>query len=437
MPSVIPIMTFDMSTAALEALFPVVNHCWVVLDNVPDEDILRRAVVGVLEEFPAMAAGIEPGWIISRFAPARTIQAPLSVFDVQKADPASIPRPLLDFFHTPLDMIKGPLSAFCLVRAADKAFIGVNVHHGACDGRGLRHLLAALAAHYSERARGGESSRPRFRTDRVPDIIYRQYSFRRRMEMIVKDIRTIAALFREPPPDMLEAPTAGPGAFTPLFFEGEESAEIRSKSRSLGITVNDLFLAALARTYHGWNRHVERLHFLVLQDLRPWGKGAPGAVIEDGEWRAVGNIVGAFFIRFFGAELDESDSLRAITRLRTKAEKDAETALAFTSLVMLPVNPFPMKPFMAFYRRLDAGWVLQKILRSSTIFSNLGTVPEEQLSFGNARALRFGFALPYIEDAGPLFTAAGVGDSISFVISHPEDFDAERFLALFKDEVFR
>ena len=94
----IPIQTFDMSTAALEAMFPVNVHGWVVLDRALDPEVLKEAIKGVFREFPAMSSGIRPGWIKSRYIPVDQIDPQLTVADHDAADPESIPGPLLDFF---------------------------------------------------------------------------------------------------------------------------------------------------------------------------------------------------------------------------------------------------------------------------------------------------------------------------------------------------
>jgi len=397
---------------------------------------LRKAVKGVLEEFPALASGIKPGWIRSQFVFPESVEPLLSVFDLDQADPESTPEPLLNFFHTPLDMGRGPLAAFCLARSKSLAFLGVNVHHGACDGRGLRHLLAALADHYRLIFSGKESSRQRFRADRIPNIIYQQYSFRRRMSLIAQGFKVWGRMLGSARCDLLEAPTTGAGAFTPLFFSGDSRAGIIAKCKSLGITVNDLFISALARTYLRWNGKINLLKYLVPQDLRPWGVSAPGAFVEDGEWRTVGNILGGFSIQINGSELQDPERLYRLVNQRTMEEKKAESALASASLAILPINILPMKPLMAVYRHLDAGKFM-RILRTSVIFSNLGTVSPDQLRFGDCHPIHFGFTLPYIEKAGPMFTAAGVGDSISFVIAHSQSLDAKKFLAFFKEELFK
>ncbi len=432
----IPIQTFDMSAEALEALFPVNIHGWVVLDRAPDPEILRKAVIGVLEEFPAIASGLKPGWIRSRYVLPESLEPPLSVSDDATDDPESIPEPLLNFFRTPLNMQKGPLSAFCLVRGKSLAFLGINVHHVACDGRGIRHLISALADHYTSLASGKESIRPKFRKDRIPNIIYQQYSFRRRMSLIAQGFKVWGRMLGSARCDLLDAPTTGAGVFTPLFFSGDSRAGIISRCKSLGITVNDLFISALARTYLRWNGKINLLKYLIPQDLRPWGRVAPGALIEDGEWRAVGNILGGFSIQINGSELADPERLYRLVNQRSMKEKKAQSALALASLSILPINILPLKPLMAVYRHLDAG-KLMRILRTSIIFSNLGTVSPDQLRFGDCHPIHFGFTLPYIEKAGPMFTAAGVGDSISFAIAHSQGLDAKKFLAFFQEELFR
>jgi len=438
----IPIQTFDISTAALEAMFPIDVPGWVVLDRAPDAELLREAVRGVMAEFPALASGLRLGWIKSRFEPIADLEPPLRVVDLEAADPESIPAPLLKFFSTPLDMVRGPLAAFCLVRAKGCAFLGANVHHGACDGRGLRYLLAALATHYSALAAGHKPDRPVFRTDRIPNIIYGPMPFRRRAALIWRGLKMFAACFAAPSPDRVEA-TAGPGALTPVFFAGDERARIVAKARALGVTVNDLFLAALIRSYHRWNGKIVAFNVLIPQDLRPYGVGVPGVHLEEGEWRTVGNVLGVMFL-FLRDDLPlaDPDRLRQHVSALVRAEKTAESALAFASLAILPINLFPAKPFMALYRRMDPGKVIGGLLHQSTCLSNVGAAPAGQLTFGEARPLHFAFALPFIQNGGATFTAAGVGGaegeggSISFVITHPATMDAKKFAAIFREEVF-
>jgi hypothetical protein len=425
-----------MSTAALEAMFPINVPGWVVLDRAPDAEILREAVRGVMLEFPALASGLKPGWIRSRYEHIEALEPPLLVADLDCADPESIPAPLLDFFTSFLDMRQGPLAAFCLVRTADIAFVGANVHHGACDGRGLRYLLTALAAHYNALAAGKQLDRPVFRLDRIPNVIYAQVPARRRAALMMKALKMFRDCFRADRPDKMEA-KEGPGDFTPVFFAGEERDRIIAKTKALGITVNDLFLAALVRVFHRWNGKIGALNFLIPQDLRPYGVSAPGVFIEEGEWRTVGNVVGAILLFLLdNLPLQEPDGLRRAISGLTRAEKKAGSAFAFTSLANLPINLFPAKPFMFIYRRLDPGAVIGGVLHLSTCFSNVGAAPERHLQFGDARPLHFAFALPFIPNGGAIFTAAGMGESISFVITHPRDMDAQKFVTIFKQEVF-
>jgi len=432
----IPIQIADMAAAVLEAMFPINVHGWVALDRELDQDILKQAVLGVMREFPALAAKLRPGWLGAEFVPVECEEPPLKVADYDTIDPDSIPVPLLEFFNTPLDMLSGPLVSFCMVRAKDLAFLGVNVHHSACDGRGLRHLLAGLAAHYSALAAGKKPERPVFRTDRLPNVIYSQYSLTRRLRLILQGFRSLIPCFRYLHHDQIETNLSGSGTFTPVFFAGNESARIISKCKKLGITVNDLFLAALIRTYFRWNGKISMLTFLIPQDLRPWGVSAPGAYPEEGEWRTVGNLSGGFFFRLKGSDYEhDQERILALVHERVMAEKKAESALAFASTASLPVNLLPVKPLAAGLRRLSPGALVKGL--GSTCFSNLGTVPSRQLKFGEANSIRFAFALPFIRGVNALFTAAGVGGSISFVITHPNDLDHQRLTALFKEELWR
>ena len=430
----IPIQPFDLSATAVEAMFPINIHGWVVLDRALNQDLLRQAILGLMREFPALAAAIRPGWWWAEFVPVQSLDPPLQVVEVDSSHPDLIPPPLLEFFRTPLDMEHGPLVAFCLVRGKKFAFLGVNVHHSACDGRGLRHLLAALAVHYSALAAGQKPDRPVFRTDRMPDAIFAQYSFRRRLRLIRQGFLSLIPSFRSPLPDRIEGDPAGSAAFTPMFFAGDESARILSQCKALGITVNDLFLAALIRTYLRWKGKIGQLTFLIPVDLRPWGVSAAGVYLEDGEWRTVGNFAGGFFFRLSGSDYREDPvRLLSLVHERIVAEKKAETALAFSALAILPIKIFPVRPLRAILRRLPLDAVVKRL--GSSAFSNLGTVPSRQLQFGAAIPIHFAFALPYIRGVGFLFTAAGVGNSISFVITHPQTLDARKLAVWFKEEL--
>ncbi len=411
---------------------------WIILDHPLDIPLLNKAIHETIKEFPWLASRITLGWGGPFFERVEISSLPLEVIKVDSIRIDQEPDILKDFFRTPLNIFKGPLVKFVLIQSAGNSILGISVNHTACDARGMRCLLHALAERYSALQKGEDSGRPLERQDRSMRVLYRGRPVFEILKMIGFSIRQFFWLLTPGRPDRLEECTVPVRMnFTALYFHGEEARQIINLSRRSGVTVNDLLLASLVISYTRCLNRSRLIRFYIPQDLRPLQKKVEGIFWEEGYgWLPVGNVVGGFFVDFQKQEMLRHSKLTRLTSAKLGWHKKNQSTLKGNYLIChLPRLPMSMLKWLGRREGVNVGG---RLLKVTTVFSNIGAIPAEFLKFGNALPVRFDFVMPQVGSAGVAVAASGVGESISVVLTHPEGYEpAKRFAEILREEILK
>ncbi|MDR1184829.1 MAG: hypothetical protein LBK67_08540 [Coriobacteriales bacterium] len=213
-----------------------------------DETILADAFEQSCVTLPLIACGFDttsqahPQWAPRKEA-AREI---LQVVEISGRREDEISR----VFTCPLDVSEGPQLRAFLVRDAQQDSLCLIINHMLCDGAGLKQYLTEVARLYSCIADGLTPSPAPFVCQRGTRAVLKGFSPKNwlralftRFEPSTKEIRAFhrnAGLAFE----------SGPFSLLTKSLPAEDFKPIRAAAKTLGFTVNDLFMASLALAYH-------------------------------------------------------------------------------------------------------------------------------------------------------------------------------------------
>jgi len=351
---------------------------------------------------------------------------PLEVVDASSPEELAEARSAAFSECPPLD---GPAPfALTLVRSPKGDYLLLNVHHAAADGVGTLRFLSSVIRHYAGKR------------DPIPDIdplSVRDLAALVGSASMTERIRRGTALLEHlgtaaTPPARVASQTGNrrrPGyGFVTIELDGEQ-AESVARRKGEG-TLNDVFLAALARAVALWNdaHGVERARVAIMMpvNLRP------------AEWwhEVIANFASYVAVSVPPpAQRDFPKALAAVTA-QTRRFKQAGTAgLLVDLLVLRDLVPPLMRQQMAALLPLAGTRIID-----TTMLSNLGRLPDTPnfgASGGKVREVWFSPPAPM-----PLGVSVGVatlGDRMYLTIRYRRAlFDAAaaaEFAALFRKEL--
>ncbi|RMG53356.1 MAG: hypothetical protein D6723_07175 [Acidobacteria bacterium] len=257
----IPFVGSDKLIYAIDGISPFMLHLIMELHGPLDVLRLTEAIERALEATPVLKSRAQLRWIrpywevIEDFAP-ETI---LTVRDYSsgKEDQAAIRSLIGAFLNETIDITSSAPTRFLLIRLSDVRWVFVvKIHHSPLDAAGLFIFVNDIKTYYERLCRGetvrplvsmGERSRrPLFR--RVTLSLWRRAAWaalRRALSDRPSRPRRFIAF---------SAPAPEPGiSYRSVVFEGEDYAAFRARCKSLGVTGQELIMAALCRTIHRWN----------------------------------------------------------------------------------------------------------------------------------------------------------------------------------------
>lgn len=261
---------------ALYALYskdePMVNHCILTIDGTVDPVRLKSALMTVLFRHPSLRSTVHAGV----FRQVREVRSNcgsdiLSVWDFPQpkgltdADVSQIAagyeRRLSEWINTPLDPGKELPWRVLLLRRTPRQFSLVFAcHHSVADG--LRHLrfIGEVIQDYNGATENSSPSTCSLTDGRRDDLVAMAQACRLKVRhfylgMIVNLAHRFLLAPLSPNTRICRA-TSKPSSEA-YFCQGSlnphELRQIRSRSKSVGATVNDILLAACFRAVEQWN----------------------------------------------------------------------------------------------------------------------------------------------------------------------------------------
>jgi NRPS condensation-like uncharacterized protein len=261
---------------ALLALYskdePMVNHCILTIDGAVDLARLRSALLTVLLRHPSLRSTIHTGLFRQvREATSNYGSDILSVRDlVLPQDLADANRNqigtryesrLSEWMNRPLDPGKElPCRVLLLRRTLREFSLVFTCHHSAADGLHLLRFIGEVIQDYNGATENSLPSTYSLTDGKRDELVALAQACRLKVKhFYLRMIASLAHRFLLAPlsPNARICRTSSRRSAEMHFYQGSlnphELGQIKSRSKSVGATVNDILLAAGFRTVEQWN----------------------------------------------------------------------------------------------------------------------------------------------------------------------------------------
>jgi NRPS condensation-like uncharacterized protein len=214
-----------------------------------DEALLAKALEQSCITFPLIACAfdisplIRPRWVLRREA----VREILRVVEAQGNREEEIQRA----FASTMNIKEGPQLYVTLVRDTQGDSLCLTINHMVCDAAGFKQYLRELARLYSRIAEGLDPSPTPFVRQRGVWPIVRELTGKEQLQAFFTapwpDFKGIIKSHNKPATLTLES---SPFSLVTASLPAEDFKHLRAAAKDLGFTVNTLFMAALALTWH-------------------------------------------------------------------------------------------------------------------------------------------------------------------------------------------
>jgi NRPS condensation-like uncharacterized protein len=354
-------------------------HLVITLDGYLDAPRVCRAMMLVMEAEPLLACRFvespTPYW---EWMPDLHRDSVFSLIQCGDTDAA-----LREVLITRLDPSKGPQARLTLLRGAADSLV-ISVNHAASDACGVKHICGLLVMAY--RALGHDTGFS------LPRAFHRDRSFTPLLSTLCPQARTAAleafgeqsAVWGIP----CQAGVQGSPVYRCRVIRPSTFLEAKAYSRSHGVTMNDLLLAAFFAAICQEIPHRSEQHYPVLTsaDLR---RSVPG-----GEAPAVANLSVAFEVWFPADKAPFGEDL--VREVHHIMDGKKRLLAGIGSAIRLE------EAFSAGFHSMRAHLLelercsLYEHYPKNPFFSNTGIIPPECVDFRDVRTMH-AFILPPVE----------------------------------------
>lgn len=261
-----PFTGSDKLIYAMDGVSKYMLHYIMELQGSLNQQYLGKAIEFALEKSPIFKGIARLRAFGSYWEVARDL-SPYSILtvndlsgenDVERAAKDLIERHINDY----IDITQSPPVRFLLIRLAEaRSVFSVKVHHCAVDPAGLFHLIEDVQDAYSILLKGEPLPPVGEMADRSRKRLLRNVSpifwCRVIATALLKRARSVQAQRRM----FVNFPNPKPSdtiAYRSLIFREAGYTALRSRCKSLGVTPNELAMAALCRAIRKWNGPEER-----------------------------------------------------------------------------------------------------------------------------------------------------------------------------------
>ena len=261
-----PFIGSDKLIYAMDGISKYMLHCIMEIQGCLHPQPLAKAIDYALAKSPVLKSiaklrKFAPYWEVVRDVTPYTI---LTVRDLSREDDAErVAREELEGdINEYIDITQAPPARFLLIRfTGERWLFVVKVHHCAVDPMAMLHLIEDIQEAYGKLLTGEVLPPVGEMADRGRERLFRSVSPLLWLRMILNAVRKgvrrtgfrprCFVRFSNPKP-------TGTIAYRSLSFKEREYAALRSRCKSLGVTTNELVMAALCRTIRQWNGGQER-----------------------------------------------------------------------------------------------------------------------------------------------------------------------------------
>ena len=437
-----PFIGSDKLIYAMDGVSKYMLHCIMKLEGCLHRQYLAQAIDVALERSPILKSiarlrNFASYWEVVRDLtpyPILTVRDLSAERDVERAAGDVIEGCIndhIDITQTP------PARFFLILLAAERSVFIVKVHHCALDPMGLFHLIEDVQEAYGKLLRGdplppvGEmADRSRKRLFRnVSPILFCRVIAEALLQRVGKprpQQRCFVQFSNPTPTDTI--------AYRSLIFRESDYAALRARCRSLGVTANELVMAALCRAIRQWNGRSERtdgVYSIVMPvDLRRYVR--QGGKVP----RIMASFIGGSLVTIPVAAVTTFEATIDYVTKETRFIKDHHLGLlanlGFPLLYFIP--PRWLRQMARRHYERDPGKSVP-----TSVFAYLGKIDRALSSFP-------GCPIIGIEGVGTSFYPVGLDVVVNIyermqtvTVTYPKDACSEaemaQFMALFSEEI--
>lgn len=452
----IPLNCVDKCLLALDGIHePMLTHAILNLEGEIDHARLNQAILSAQEAFPIMRTVLRGKYFrLFREIQEALGEGVLTVQDLasklQYADirdaaqiGAQYEKCLCDWLNRPLDIRRGfPLRVVVLRKSELETSLIFTFHHSAADGlRAVLFIRWVIEGYNSEVPNDSPLPEDPRIYRRGDELLQFANSQRSRVEHYY--VRMIFSLLRRfvinavPPPTRVFHDRPG-GAkeigYYSRTLNPAELEQIELRSRSAGVELNDLLLAACYRVVEKWNG----MHGKVSKKIRIM---APVNVSPKGFRRVVSNQ--ASWISPVTTPQDRADPARLLKQVRADSIYAAKNRMAFSLIYFFYFcSRFPLVVMRGMCRFL----MITRTYVDTILITNLGLIwpkpgADEPIvtKIGSARIVNVTGAAPVVTPMGLSMCAGIYNKNFNISLSYrPALFSKEKaqmFLDLYVDEI--
>ncbi len=441
----IPLNCVDKCLLALDSKSERMVYHWILtIRGEIDPVKLNLALLSAQSAHPIMRTIMRSKY----FRPFREIQEDfgegvLSVQDLGELQDTNYERHLSAWINQPMNIREGfPLRVLLLRKSEAESSLVFTFHHSAADGLRtllfIRKVIESYDNQVSDDSQAPEDIRIFRRGDELLEFAHSQRS---RVEHYY--MKMVSSLFHR----LFTAPLSPPtrifhdnlGQWEEIHFCFEtisppEFQQIESKSKSVGVTLNDILLAACFRTIEKWNvvhgKVSRKISIMVPVNIRPKG-------FE----HIVSNQVS--FVSLSTKPEDRADPAKLLRRVGTNTTYAVKNRIAFSIIYFLYFcSRFPL-PVM---KAIAKFFMITRVYVDTILLTNLGLIwPRAsgaeggETKIGGARIITVDCVVPVVTPMGMGIYVGTYNKNLNVSLTYRTSFfskeKAQRFLDLYVEEI--
>lgn len=261
-----PFVGSDKLIYAMDGVSKYMLHCILDLEGRLLEPYLNQAIDYALAKSPILKSVAR----LRKFASYWEVIEDLTAYSIltmrdlsEEKDVEGMARELLErYVNESIDPTQAPPARFLLIRLGEgRSLFVVKVHHCVVDPAAVFHLIEDVQDAYGKLFNGeplppfgkmADRSRKRLFRNVSPFLWLRviRYAALKRAYPIESQPRCFVQFSDSKPTTAI--------SYRSFTFQGHDYTALRSRCKAMGVTANELVMAALCRTIRQWNGHQER-----------------------------------------------------------------------------------------------------------------------------------------------------------------------------------
>jgi len=443
--SSIPLNCVDKSLLALDsANEPMLFRLILNLKGEIDSGRLNQAILSARQAHPVVRTMLRSrNWRLSREIQEDSGKGVLSVADQAELQNTSHENYLSSWINQPFNIKEEfPVRVLLLRKDERESSLIFTFHHSVADGLGALLFMRKVIESYNGESSGNSKSLGDTYINRKGDELL-EFAHSQRSKVGHYYRKMISSLFYRfvvaaflPPTRVFHDKR---GQWEGIHFRSEnitspEFEKIQSKSKSVGVTLNDIFLAACFRTVEKWNR----LHGKISRRIRIM---VPVNIAPETSQGMVSNQVS--FVSLSTKPEDRTDPAELLIRVSRNMAHMRKNGIAFSMVYFLYFcSRFPLAVMKAIARF----FMITRTYVDTTVLSNLGViwsaasgVEREETKMGGAEITTVECVVPAVTPMGMSICVNTYNENLNVCLIYRTSFfsdeKAQQFLDLYVEEI--